>query len=289
MSLSEIIEIARALRWWLALIVLGFGGLAVGLALSIKPTYRATVVVVEARQDQVAGGLSGIASRLSDLGAIAGIQLPQQDSPRREALATLRSRQFILEFVDAAGIAPVLFPEGWNTGRRTWLVSDPDDFPTRERQFKKFSRMLTVSEDLRTELISVSVDWGDPEVAAKWANEIVRRLNAKMRERAIDDARSAIRYLNDEVEKTNVVETRAALFRLVEVHLGRAALASTQSDFALRVLDPAVAPDRDDFFRPRRLLISAAGFAFGVCVAAGVVLAALFLRLVRRGATSPGR
>ena len=46
---------------------------------------------------------------------------------------------------------------------------------------------FSVDEDKKSGLITLSITWKDPQVAANWANDLVKQLNEQLREQAIDE------------------------------------------------------------------------------------------------------
>ena len=86
-------------------------------------------------------------------------------------------------------------------------------------------------------------------------SKIVTKANLSLRETAINDAAQSIKFLKNELEKTDVVEVRRAIYSVMEQQLQQIMLANVREQFAFKVIDPAVAPEPDDFVAPRRLLI----------------------------------
>ena len=139
--------------------------------------------------------------------------------------------------------------------------------------FKYFdNRIRAVMLDKKTGLVTMKVDWRDPEEAALWANTLVSRVNAEMRDRAIKKSEESLAFLERELEGTTLVETRQAINRLIEAQIKQRMLANVSHEYAFRVLDPAIAPDRDDPTKPKKLLILAAGPVAGLLLAIMTVL-----------------
>ncbi len=97
-------------------------------------------------------------------------------------------------------------------------------------------------------------------MAAQWANDLVKQLNEQLREQAIADSKKRVGYLEQELAKTTLQDMRAVLYNLLESEKQKAMLANVNEDFALEVIDPAVAPETRE--KPKRKLIVALG---GVC------------------------
>ncbi len=108
-------------------------------------------------------------------------------------------------------------------------------------------------------------------MAEFWANQLVERLNNYLRVRDIAEAERSIEFLNEELEKSSVIEIRQGIFRLIENQIEMIMLANVRDEYVFKILDPAVASDADKFVKPNRRLIVALGFLIGSFLA--VVLA----------------
>jgi hypothetical protein len=118
-------------------------------------------------------------------------------------------------------------------------------------------KVLRIDEVRGTGLYKVSVEWADPKLPSVWLGALIRRLNEEMRGRQMREANAVLEFLKRQVERTDTVEVRAALFRLAETQLRRAAMANVREDYAFRVIDPPFPSERDEFVRPRRVIILA--------------------------------
>ena len=122
------------------------------------------------------------------------------------------------------------------------MVPSVEDEPTEQKAIESFKACLSVDEDKKSGLITLSISWKDPQVAAQWANDLVKQLNEQLREQAIADSKKRVGYLEQELAKTTLQDMRAVLYNLLESEKQKAMLANVNEDFALEVIDPAVAP-----------------------------------------------
>jgi uncharacterized protein involved in exopolysaccharide biosynthesis len=108
---------------------------------------------------------------------------------------------------------------------------------------KKFIRdFFILGEDKDTGLLTVAIEWTDPEKAAYWANRLVSLANENARQRDIEYAEKSIAYLQEQIEETNVVELERVLYNLVETEQKKLMLASARDDYVFQIVDPAVIP-----------------------------------------------
>jgi len=185
-------------------------------------------------------------------------------------MAVLKSRSLVAQMIEEKQLLPTLFPDDWDASKGTWIESDPQDQPDLRAGVDKFVRSVrSVSEDRVSGEVTVSADWTDPKLAAEWANDIAARVNRTMKHRTLERTLVNIDYLQKEIEKAALVETRAASASLLEQELQKLLLVRNSDEPAFRVVDPAVAPRRP--VRPRPVLTVFASM-FG-----GLLLSVLWL------------
>jgi uncharacterized protein involved in exopolysaccharide biosynthesis len=118
--------------------------------------------------------------------------------------------------------------------------------------------------------VKIEVEWKSPQLAYDWANEIVARTNDELRNRALVKSENDLAYLQDQVQKSTVVEMREAIYHLMEDELKKAMLAKGNREYAFKVVDPAVIPEKKSW--PRRTLIVLLGAMAGLMLGIGAAL-----------------
>jgi uncharacterized protein involved in exopolysaccharide biosynthesis len=261
----------------LASFVVIFSMLAALLAFSLKPMYRAEVVVWPADSSS---GLGGLTSQLGGLASLAGINLGGGGGKKSdEALEFLRSRNFTAAFIERHALMPVLFAKKWDSSRGRWR--EGVDIPTIAEGVARFSkRVRQISEDRRTGVVTMSIVWGDRVAAAQWANWLISEADQALRDRAISEQSRSIDYLKAEAERTPSVEIGNAISKLMETELKNAMVARTRDAYSFKVIDPALVRDQKDYDSPNRPLIVFLGAGFGLVV--GAIVAATRQRRVER-------
>lgn len=266
--LLDILRFLFKYKWIISGVTLLSTALATAIALKMTPIYRAEVLIAPASEEQAKSGLSALANQFGGIASLTGVDLGGGGS-RSEAIATLKSRAFTEKFVTDEGLLPILFEDQWDHENNRWNESDPAKLPSMWNTFKVFDGIRTVSDDKKTGLITLGIEWKDPTLAARWANLMVARINKILRERAIDQAQRSIDYLKRELAKTGVVELQQGIYRLIEGQVNKIMLANVRDDYAFKIVDPAVVPM--ERFRPKRraivLLGCMAGLIFGTFVA----------------------
>jgi uncharacterized protein involved in exopolysaccharide biosynthesis len=250
-------------KWWL------LGSIAVGVlggvaaAQFIRPVYRATLVMIPAGTGD--RDLSSALGNLGGLASLAGLNLHDADAQTEEALAVLSSRGFAERFIEERNLLPEIFYKRWDASRKQWTVAAAKQ-PTLAKAWKVFDKNIRkVTRDQKSGLVTLSIVWVDRVEAAKWANDLATQLNREMRERAISVSSTRLGYLQTELAKTSLVETRNAIGRLIEMQYQQRMLASVSDEFAFRIVDRAMPAEADDPVVSKGLML-AAGIFIGVLV-----------------------
>lgn len=273
LTFRELLEVLRHGRLLVVSITLVFT-LAAGAAAWLLPKeYEANVVLSPVTNTPGEGPMSPLGSVTSPLGglaALAGISLGGQ-SKRAESVAVLESGELTEKYIRENNLLPVLYPKLWDPVGHKWKVTDPDDVPTLWKANERFKKQIrSVKTDIRTGLVTLTVVWRDPVIAATWANGLVRMTNDYLRAKAITESERNIAYLNAEAAKTPVVEARQAIFAVLQHELNKSMLARGSDEYALHVLDSAIAPERAAY--PQKALWLCVGLVVGLVCSAFVVI-----------------
>lgn len=260
-------------RRWLVIGCTAVVGLVfAAAALLMTPIYRAEVLMVPAAQESGQGLLGGELGQLSGLASLAGINIGGGGVETEEALAVFKTREFGERFILEMDLIPKFFPKSPATEASRWAILARKR-PTPAQAFRYLDRnVLNVSQDKKTGLVTLRVDWKDRLEAAEWANDFVRRLNTEMRERAIARTSANLEFLNKQLESVSTIETRQAISRLVESQIRQRMLANVSPEYAFRVIGRALPADADDPVWPRKLVLVAAGIILGFFTGGGIAL-----------------
>lgn len=266
LTLGELLRVLKRYRLVLAGVWIVCVAVALLAALLAAPVYRAEALVAAASDTSSAGGdLSSIISRFSSVPGMGALGRLSQQNTLAEGMVTLRSPQFLVDFIRSENLMPVLFASQWDAENNTWLAADEGDVPTPEDAYVFFKEeLLSVIEDKANPgILAVAIEWTDREQAAAWVNLLISRLNERLRGKAIDEANQTIDYLNKELEKARIVEVRQAIYYMIESQINLRTMANVREEFAFEVLSQALVPDADRYISPNRPFIVVIGFAVG--------------------------
>lgn len=238
------------------------GVLATIYALTATPMYRAQVVVTEV-QDNGMGTAGSLMGQLGGLASIAGLNL-NSNGADAERPAFLASRGLVDTFVKQYNLTPIINGKS-KVGTSEWYAVE---------RFRK--TVMDLHEEKLKGTTTITVEWRDPVLAARWANDFVALANEMLRARAIQESTRNIEYVNKQLEKTSVVEIQHAMYGLIEAETKSLMLAHGRLEYAFTIVDPAAVPE----FRvsPRRTLIVISGLFIGGFVGALVAWARKSLR-----------
>ena len=273
-SLDDTVSTLWRKKWLIVILSLMSAGVA-GVAAFISPSvYVASSVVAPVSNipggSSGGGGLGSLASQFGGLASLAGVAVPG-DSKKFESLAVLQSEALTEKYIRDNNLLPIIFRRKWDSEQNQWKPMNPKKVPTvwlGNDYFKKKVRAL--STDTKTGLSTVTITWTDPKLAAKWANDLIKLTNEYLRAKAIRESEARLAYLNEQASKTTELAIRQGLYGLIQDETSKVMLARGSEEYALKVIDPAVAPERQ--FSPQPVVWIFIGLLVGLMTAIAIVL-----------------
>lgn len=198
--------------------------------------YRATAVIEPvpegAVENRVEGGLGGFAGG----GMSSFLMISGMDSQAQEYLTIFRS------FTFNTGVA-------LRHNLTNDLLRDDDEKPKTERKLKMklfdiLKGRFKVDYSIQAHNLSVHFIDRDPVRAQQIVQYYLDDLRELQRREAIRDASDAILSLEKEAKATGDSLLRESLYALVARQLQREKLAEVEADFAFKVLEPPISPDK---------------------------------------------
>ena len=243
--------------------IFALGSLA--YALLATEIYRAEVLLAPAAEQST----PMIGGQLGGLAELVGVSVGEGNDV--VALAVLQSREFARQFIEQLDLLPIFFEDEWDAENDRWREDDPTEAPDVRDGVKFFHKeIFEVSEELRTGLVTLTIDWTDPDIAAEWASILVLRLNDRLRERALQEAQTNVDYLQSEMAKATLITLQESIGRLLEAELPKLMLAKGNEEFAFKIVDPAFPPRERE--RPKRALTAIIGTILGGLLGIFIVL-----------------
>ena len=262
-------------------------------ALSVPNQYKATALLAPAQSS--GGGLSGALGQLGGLASLAGVSIGGGESSEAQiAQEIMKSWNFIEAFIADNDLAVELFAaEGWRKGsnelkinddvydsqNKQWLLENESGVvgpPSSWNLFKTFSERLAVSEDKKSGLVSVSIEYYSPQIAKQWLDMYVSAVNAHMQQRQVDKVTNNINYLQAQIEKTSIAEMREVFYTIIEEQTKNKMVAEASPEYAFVAVSPSMVPEQTS--QPKRALICILGTLLGGMLSVLLVLAMHYTR-----------
>lgn len=242
-----------------------FTCLALFAAVIGTKTYQATIIVSPVTDDSSGSRISSLVSQVGGLASLTGLSgmSSAATAQKSETIAVLQSEAITDRFIQTNNLLPVLFAKKWDPAKNDWKTADPQDVPTLWKAnafFKKRVRYVVL--DNKTGLVTVVISWTDPARAAAWANGLVKLTNDFLRDKAISEAERNIAYLGAEAQKTDVLRVKEAIYSILQNEIKKMMLARGSAEYALKIIDPAVAPEKPS--SPQPVLWTLIGFFGGL-------------------------
>ena len=292
-DLRELFTVLWAGKVMIVAITVVFAITAVIYALSVPNQYKATTLLVPSQSD--GGGLSGALGQLGGLASLAGVSIGGGESGESQvAQKIMKSWSFVEHFIVDNDLAVEVYAaKGWNkasgelridqdiydTETKTWLISDSSGLagpPSSWMLFKSFSKRLAVSEDKKTGLISVSIEYYSPHIAKRWLDLYISSINKHMQERQMEKVSRNIQYLENQIEKTEIAEMQEVFYTIIEEQLKSKMLVEASPNYVFTEVSPSMIPEEKS--QPKRALICILGVMLGGMLSVLLVLVLHYAR-----------
>jgi len=292
-DLRELFGVLWAGKLKIIAITVVFAVASVVYALSTPNQYKATALLAPAKSD--GGGLSGALGQMGGLASLAGISLGGGESSEGQiAQEIMKSWSYIEGFIDDNDLAVELAAvQGWSKGsnelqinnsvydtqNKQWLVENEAGVtgpPSSWELFKSFSKRLAVSEDKKSGLVSVSIEYYSPLIAKRWVDMYVESINRFMQQRQVDKVTRNIAYLQEQIGKTSIAEMQEVFYSIIEEQTKNKMLAEASPDYAFVAVGPSMVPEQKS--QPKRALTCILGTLLGGMLSVLLVLVMHYAR-----------
>ncbi len=267
-------------KWIIAAVTSAFSVVAIVYALTLPNIYKSEVLLAPITEE---AGLK-IPGQLGGLAALAGVNLAGLGGGDKTELALeiIKSRDFLGRFIEKHNLyIPIMAADGWNRADDTLLI-DNEIYDTNTKEWvrevktpfqpkpsvlethEEFLKLVSVSKDKITGMVKVSIEYYSPYMAKTWVDELIKAINAEMRQRDLIEAQRSIDYLNNQIELTTISDVRTMLFSLIEEQTKTLMLANVRDEYVFKTVDPAVVAEKKA--KPARALIVVLAFILGAMI-----------------------
>ncbi len=275
-------------KWWIVATTLVGAVIAVVVAISLPNIYRSEALLAPSAEQQ-GGGLAAMAAQFGGLASLAGVNLSGGGSDKTAIAVEIgKSRQFLSHFIrqhqlevplmavvkaDKATGELVIDEGVYDVTGKKWVREVPPGKsvePTDWELIKAFRDIASISQDAKSGLVTVAVDYYSPKRAKQWVDWLVADLNEAMKLRDQTDATRNITYLKAQLEKTPVADMQKVFYQLIEDQTKTLMLTEVNQEYVFKTLDPAVVAEEKA--KPKRALIAVLGTLLGGMLGVMIVL-----------------
>jgi uncharacterized protein involved in exopolysaccharide biosynthesis len=263
--------------------------------------YKSTATLIPVKQEKSTfGSLGGLLGNLP-----IPITLPEQGTSN--IMSFLESRTLKERLISKHDLLPLLYPGLWNPETKSWIVKDPGEKPTliKALQEKLLDKFFSVSQDRRTELITINWVAEDPALAALMLERVINELTFFLENEYVSDARREREFVEEQLvtakedleywdrqvpsEKVKLSEITRERFASQTVYtelrkqLELAKINEAKKLVTFEVLDKPYVPEKP--FKPRKLFIIALSSVSSAFIALFWVFFLNFIRSQKKNAT----
>ncbi len=239
-------------------------------------------------------GPSAIGGQLGGLAAFAGIDLRGGGASEvGKALTLSTSWPFLDSVISQNDWAPLLFAvdrwsakDGkiyWNenkydTLQREWKLSKsgvPFE-PTSFEAYKAFIKNLSIEQDSKSGMLTVTVWHRSPVVAKNMVEKLVQSINQHFQVRDVEKTKKNIAYLEEKIANTGVAQMKNVFYGMVENQMQKLMLAEVDADYILDVVVPPRVAERSSKNYSLLFLVGCA-VGFGAILGAAIALTVKFI------------
>lgn len=283
----DLIEIFHLLiqKWkFISLFTTAFAIIGVIYSLSLNNIYSSKTTFVPTALSQ---GNQSYGNSL-DLPSFAGIQLGDNDPNVEIAIAYINSVKIVQKLISHESFLPDLMAStNWRLKTNTlsydddlydvykkkWVrVVDPpfNTVPSAQEAFGVFSELISVSQDNKTQLITLNVDHISPFVAQQWSIWIAEEANKFVADLIVKESEKSIEFLDKQIKSTPYAELRTNFYDLIQQKTQNMMLAKVNPEFVLLTIDPPLVVERKS--KPNRAFISIFSIMIGLMVSLGFTI-----------------
>lgn len=255
---------------------------------------NALITPVTPKESSSSGLLTTLTQQFGTLPNMLG--LPTQGATSAAELVNLLKSNIVREkMIEKNNLLPVLFYKQWDAEKKAWkkggislnplvwaskvlkmvMPQDPkvrkknDDVPDVMDGLRKLEDIITVKNNLKENTITVTVDYPDPEMAAKMVDYLLDALNENMTGESRRVAKINKDYLEDQINKNSDPFIKQKIYFLIAQQIETMMMAEVKENFAFKVLDPPIVPDKK--IKPKRALMVVLSFVVALFI--GVFIA----------------
>jgi len=281
-NINEVLNLFWQKKFLIITVSFVFALISAIYSLAMPNKYFSSVTLTVSEKSSGNSGLSSFSSQYGNLASLAGINLgPTSDGKLILAQKIINSRDFVKRLISFKNVLPNIIAAKSYDLENDFIKYHDDVFDSKKgvwtykpRAGKKIPpSYLEAHKIYSEEILYVDYEEDDPDylivgiqhVSPKFSKAflemIVKELNKIKREKDLEEAEKALTFLEEQLKKTQNIETVNSISQLIESQLKIKMLANVREDYLVTVIDEPFIPETK--FSPRRSLITIIGFLIG--------------------------
>lgn len=184
---------------------------------------------------------------LSSFGGLAGISLPASDVAEHDiSEARIKSRNFLEALIKEKDIRNNIYAaNGFDFTKKKITYNQRllnNRSPDIDDIHKKYIKMLNVSRNKVTGIMSISIKHYSPHFAAEMIDVILKKLDDISREESLKEIEDSISYLEEKKINTNESEIQDSINALIKSNLEKLMLANIKEEYLVVVISEPFVP-----------------------------------------------
>ncbi len=278
--------------------------LTVVVSLFMTNIYQARAVITPVGSKDGGGG--GLAASLAQqFGGLPGIAMPGLSSSS-EIVSLLKSNILREKVIVQHNLMPVLFYRQWDVKQQRWkaseggfslnpltwvsslinLVTPTPTSGARKKQpgvpdawdgLRALDGIVKVNSNVKEGTITITADYRDPDLAAKFVDYFMISLTDHMSSEARRVAQINLKYLEGQLVVTADPFIKQKIYNLIAQQIETSMMTEVKENFAFKVIDPPRAPDMK--IKPKRSQMVMISFVIALFMG---IFAAFFLEYLEK-------
>ncbi len=275
------------------------------ISLFMEDIYQAKLVIMPVTSKDSGASGAGLTALVQQFGGLPGISMPGSASAS-EIVSLLKSNILREKVIQQYNLMPILYYKRWNAEQLSWkkdsvnfnpayyfslfrktiapILSLPHntekkdpDIPDTWDALRLLNEIVKINQDVKQNTIAISVDFHDPDMAARIAEYFLVTLTNYMSSEAKRVAATNQKYLEDQLGRMTDPFIKQKTYNMIVQQIEAGMMAEVKENFAFKVIDPPLAPDKK--IKPKRIQMVILSLFAGLFVG---IVAAFFREYIEK-------
>jgi LPS O-antigen subunit length determinant protein (WzzB/FepE family) len=270
-DLKELFYILFEGKWIIVSVTAFLSLVGVIYSLFLPNIYESRAILVPVNSSN---GISAALGSYRGLAGLAGISLPSRsdEGNSSKAIQKIKSLSFFENnILGNINLSDLMAVKSWNRKTNTLSFDDnifdmntntwvrdfsfpQQQIPSVQESFAVFKNdHLSLSEDIKSGFITLSIKHQSPYIAKQWVELVVNEINSFYREKDKLESERAVSYLNQQISTTSLSEIKQVIAQLLQEETKKLTLIEANQYYVFDYIDPPAVMERKS--EPKRAII----------------------------------